>query len=99
MSSQQVDDEGDYYESLPVDVKRAIQGLRGLQAAQVGIRKELQKEVLKLERKYAQSLQALYGRRKQVISGQIGISKEEIILGEVQSMKEDADYQNLPALS
>ncbi|TFK49744.1 NAP-domain-containing protein [Heliocybe sulcata] len=97
-SSQQLDDEDDYYEGLPVDVKRAIQGLRGLQVAQVGIQKEFQKEILALERKYSKSMQVLYERRKQVLLGKIGVSKEEIILGEVQSLKEDEDYRNLPAL-
>ncbi|EPQ52311.1 NAP-domain-containing protein [Gloeophyllum trabeum ATCC 11539] len=96
--SQQSSDEDEYYESLPVDVKRAIQGLRGLQVAQVGIRKIFQKEVLALERKYSKDLNALYQRRKQVLLGKIGVSKEEIILGEVESLKEDEEYRTLPPL-
>ncbi|KAI0076373.1 nucleosome assembly protein [Panus rudis PR-1116 ss-1] len=91
-------DDDDYYESLPVDAKRAIQGIRGLQVAQVGVQKEFQKEVMALERKYAKALQTLYERRKEIVLGKIGASKEEIILGEVQSLKEDEDYKNLPAL-
>jgi nucleosome assembly protein 1-like 1 len=50
-----------------------------------------------VESKYAMKYQPLYDRRKRVIAGQIGVSFEEVMIGEEESQKDDEGYQKLPA--
>jgi hypothetical protein len=49
-------DEDEYFENLPIDAKRTVQGIRGIEATQANLRKEFQKEVVALERKVSTPL-------------------------------------------
>jgi nucleosome assembly protein 1-like 1 len=71
-----------YIESLPVPVKRRLNGLKYLQSKHAELENKFQEEVLALEKKYLELYQPLYDQRAQVISGTYEPTDEEVALGE-----------------
>ncbi|GJJ16323.1 hypothetical protein Clacol_010621 [Clathrus columnatus] len=88
-----------YIESLPVEVKRNIEALIGVQSDYIKLQKEHKKEVLELEKKYMALFTPLFDRRVAIISGISAPTEDEIKAGEEQSAKDDPDYTPLPSLS
>lgn len=88
-----------YIESLPVEVKKNIQGLVGVQAEYTKLQKEHKKEVLELEKKYMALYNPIFDRRLAIISGVSAPSEAEIKTGEEQMSKDNPDYTPLPPTS
>ncbi|KIJ44587.1 hypothetical protein M422DRAFT_30291 [Sphaerobolus stellatus SS14] len=87
-----------YIESLPVEVKRNITALKGVQVDFTKIQKEHKKEVLELERKFAARYAPLFDRRREITLGHSAPTSAEIAAGEEESRKDDGeDYTPLPA--
>ncbi|KAF5391160.1 hypothetical protein D9757_003106 [Collybiopsis confluens] len=85
-----------YLESLPVEVKRSVEALKGVQVKQNEIQNQYKKECLELEKKYLAIQKPLYERREGIINGSAEPTAEEIEQGEKQSLKDDEDYAPLP---
>ncbi|KAF9269759.1 NAP-domain-containing protein [Marasmius fiardii PR-910] len=85
-----------YIESLPVEVKRSIEALKGVQVKQNKLHDQYKRECLALEQKYLQLAQPLYERRHAIISGSAEPTTEEVEDGEKQSLEDDKDYTPLP---
>ncbi|KIK64057.1 hypothetical protein GYMLUDRAFT_161513 [Collybiopsis luxurians FD-317 M1] len=85
-----------YLESLPVEVKRSVEALKGVQVKQNEIQNQYKKECLELEKKYLAIQKPLYERREAIINGSAAPTTEEIEEGEKQSLKDDEDYSPLP---
>ncbi|KAI8969676.1 hypothetical protein BD414DRAFT_428061 [Trametes punicea] len=85
-----------YVESLPVEVKKNIEALKGVQAKQVQLQNQYKRECLELEKKYLELQKPLYDRRQAIITGAAQPTPEEIEAGEQLSIKDDPDYQPLP---
>ncbi|CAK5274404.1 unnamed protein product [Mycena citricolor] len=85
-----------YVESLPILVRRNVEGLKGVQVRQMELQNEYKRECLELERKYLALQQPLYERRAAIISGASPATAEEIAKGEAAELKDDEDYQPLP---
>ncbi|GJJ09025.1 hypothetical protein Clacol_003246 [Clathrus columnatus] len=81
-----------YIESLPVEVKRNIEALIGVQSDYIKLQKEHKKEYMAL-------FTPLFDRRVAIISGISAPTEDEIKAGEEQSAKDDPDYTPLPSLS
>ncbi|EJF58511.1 nucleosome assembly protein [Dichomitus squalens] len=81
-----------YIESLPVEVKKNIEALKGVQVKQVELQNQYKRECLELEKK----VRPLYDRRHAIITGAAQPTPEEIEAGEKQSIKDDPDYTPLP---
>jgi len=92
------DDETSFFETLPLGVKRAIQGLRGVEVQVSQVRSEFEKRVLELELEYAAKCRPFYEHRKRVVAGAESVTLQELRAGEDQSQKEDDDYERLPPL-
>ncbi|KAK7457188.1 histone chaperone, variant 2 [Stygiomarasmius scandens] len=85
-----------YIESLPVEVKRSIEALKGVQVKQNDLQNKYKRECLELEKKYLALQNPLYERRHAIITGAAEPTAEEIAEGEKQSAKDDEDYTPLP---
>ncbi|TFK84595.1 nucleosome assembly protein [Polyporus arcularius HHB13444] len=82
-----------YVESLPVEVKKNIEALKGVQVKQVQLQNQYKRECLELEKKLQKPL---YDRRLAIITGKAQPTPEEVEAGEQQSIKDDPDYSPLP---
>ncbi|KAJ8102561.1 hypothetical protein POJ06DRAFT_235527 [Lipomyces tetrasporus] len=80
-----------YIESLPGPVKDRISGLKGLQKDHAALESEFRKEILELEKKYAEKYKPLYERRAKIVTGEVEPSEEEIAAGK----EEDADEEDV----
>ncbi|KAF9028672.1 NAP-domain-containing protein [Hymenopellis radicata] len=85
-----------YVESLPDDVKRSVEALKGVQLQQNELHNKFKRECLELEKKYNDLQAPLYERRNAVLSGAAPPTTEEIEAGEKQSAENDEDYTPLP---
>ncbi|OBZ78712.1 hypothetical protein A0H81_00068 [Grifola frondosa] len=85
-----------YIESLPVEVKRNIEALKGVQVKQVELQNQYKRECLELEKKYLELQKPLYERRQAIITGAAQATPEEVEAGEQQSVKDDPEYTPLP---
>ncbi|KAI0757734.1 nucleosome assembly protein [Daedaleopsis nitida] len=79
-----------YIENLPVEVKKNVEALKGVQVKQVELQNQYKRECLELEKK------PLYDRRHAIITGTAQPTAEEVEAGEQQSIKDDPDYTPLP---
>jgi len=84
-----------YIESLPIEVKRSVEGLKGIQTKQTELQNQYKRECLELERKYLELHKPLFERRHAIIVGSAKPTTEEIAAGEQQSLKDDPDYTPL----
>ncbi|EIW75836.1 NAP-domain-containing protein [Coniophora puteana RWD-64-598 SS2] len=85
-----------YIESLPVEVKKSVEALKGVQVKQTDLQNQFKRECLELEKKYLELQKPLYERRNAIISGSSTATADEIEAGEAQSLKDDPDYTSLP---
>jgi len=85
-----------YIESLPVEVKRNVEALKGVQVKQNELQNKYKRECLELEKKYLELQKPLYSRRHEIITGAAQPTSEEIEEGEKVSAKDDEDYTPLP---
>ncbi|KDQ51371.1 hypothetical protein JAAARDRAFT_41221 [Jaapia argillacea MUCL 33604] len=85
-----------YIESLPVEVKRNIEALKGVQVKQNELQNQYKRECLELEKKYSELQKPLYERRFAIVTGAAQPTPEEIEAGEAASQKENHDYVPLP---
>ncbi|KAL4244596.1 nucleosome assembly protein (NAP) family protein [Abortiporus biennis] len=84
-----------YIESLPVEVKLSLEGLKGVQVKQNELQNQYKRECLELEKKYAELQKPLYERRHAIIIGKEKPTAEEIEAGEKASAKDDPTYTPL----
>ncbi|EPQ29363.1 uncharacterized protein PFL1_03118 [Pseudozyma flocculosa PF-1] len=83
-----------YIESLPSHIRRRVEGLKGVQVEHTKIEAEFQKEILELEKKYAEKYRPLYERRAAIIQGKNEPSEDEVKAGEaVDQDDEDEDEE------
>ncbi|KAJ7469990.1 nucleosome assembly protein [Mycena galericulata] len=94
-SAIMADSEVDYC-NLPGDLKRVIQGVRGVEVQISQIQCQYQKELYEVERKWHKKFQTAYDRRIALISGASPPTVNEINAGERRSGEQDEDYQKLP---
>lgn len=80
-----------YIESLPDEVRRRVEGLKGLNVEHQKIEAEFQREILALEKKFAEKYAPLYDRRKEIILGQLEPTAAEVESGEAVDREEDAE--------
>lgn len=81
-----------YIESLPPHMKRRVEGLKGIHVNHTKIEAEFQKEILELEKKYAERYRPLYQRRAAIVQGKEEPTKEEVVTGEA-SHEDDEDEE------
>ncbi|KAG1896372.1 NAP-domain-containing protein [Suillus fuscotomentosus] len=86
-----------YIESLPIDVKKSVEALKGVQVKQNELQNQYKRECLELEKKYLELQQPLYERRNAIISGAAQATAEEIEAGSQASLKDDPLYTPLPS--
>ncbi|KAH7890314.1 nucleosome assembly protein [Phlebopus sp. FC_14] len=84
-----------YIESLPVEVKKSIEALKGVQVKQNELQNQYKRECLELEKKYLELQKPLYERRSAIISGASQATEEEIESGIQASIKDDPEYTPL----
>ncbi len=83
-----------YLESLPDYQRRRVEGLRGLEAQHLQIEAEFQREILELEKKYAQRYQPLYERRAKIVAGEVEPTAEEVKEGEEHKAEGQDDEED-----
>lgn len=88
-----------YIENLPVEIKRNVEALKGVQVQFTKLQKQHKMEVHELERKYLALYSPLFARRHDIISGTAAPTRAEIVAGEAQSLEDDPDYVALPPSS
>ncbi|KAG9311196.1 NAP-domain-containing protein [Chiua virens] len=84
-----------YIESLPVEVKKSVEALKGVQVKQNELQNQYKRECLELEKKYLELQRPLYERRNAIISGSSAPTAEEMDSGIQSSIKDDEDYTPL----
>lgn len=85
-----------YIESLPVPVKRRVEGLKGVATGYDVILKDHKKEMYELEKKLLSRALPLYQRRFDIISGLTDPTEAEVEAGEAVTFKDDPDATPLP---
>ncbi|MBW0545969.1 hypothetical protein O181_085684 [Austropuccinia psidii MF-1] len=80
-----------YLTSLPPVIRQRVDGLNGLQSEHSKIEADFQKDVLELEKKYAERYKPLYDRRAQIVAGTLEPSQEEIDIGIKMAEEEEKD--------
>jgi nucleosome assembly protein 1-like 1 len=80
-----------YIESLPVEVKRRVAGLKGIQKEHSKLEAEFQEEVLQLEKKYFAKFTPLYQQRSAIVNGQTEPTEDQVKAGE--EAQEDQEAQ------
>lgn len=85
-----------YIESLPNEVKRSVEALKGVQVKQNELFHQYKRECLDLEQKYLELARPLYERRHVIITGAAEPTAEEVAEGEKESAKDDDEYTPLP---
>jgi nucleosome assembly protein 1-like 1 len=88
-----------YIESLPLPVRKRIEGLKGVQTEYSKLETAYKKEVLELEKKYLSLYNPLFDRRQQIIAGEAEPTEAEIKAGEEQSRKDDPEAEPLSQLA
>lgn len=81
-----------YIESLPIEVKKKVEALKGVQVKQNQLQNDYKRECLELEKKYLNLSQPLYQRRFDLISGSAEPTAEEVEAGEKVSLEDDEEY-------
>jgi nucleosome assembly protein 1-like 1 len=71
-----------YIENLPADVRRRINGLKGIQKEHAKLEAQFQEEVLELEKKFFNLSTPLYERRAKIVNGDLEPTEAEITEGE-----------------
>ncbi|KAK3945051.1 hypothetical protein QBC46DRAFT_372619 [Diplogelasinospora grovesii] len=71
-----------YIESLPVQVKKRVSGLKGIQKEHSKLEAEFQEEVLQLEKKYFAKFTPLYEQRSAIVNGKTEPTEDQIKAGE-----------------
>ncbi|WFC95629.1 histone chaperone [Malassezia brasiliensis] len=80
-----------YIESLPDEVRRRVEGLKGLNVEHQKIEAEFQREILALEKRFAAKYAPLYDRRKEIVLGQIEPTAAEVEAGEAVDREDDEE--------
>jgi nucleosome assembly protein 1-like 1 len=84
-----------YIESLPTEVKKNIEALKGVQVKQNELQNQYKRECLELEKKYLELHKPLYERRSAIVSGSSAATAEEMEAGIKASIKDDPEYTPL----
>ncbi|WFD36549.1 histone chaperone [Malassezia cuniculi] len=81
-----------YIESLPAEVRRRVEGLKGLNVEHQKLEAEFQREILALEKRFAERYAPLYERRREIILGGVEPTAAEVESGEaVDRVDDDED--------
>jgi nucleosome assembly protein 1-like 1 len=80
-------------ESLPISVRRRINGLKHFQSQHAELQGQFKQEVLALEKKYLELYRPLYTKRAEVVTGKYEPTDEEVASGEAQDKGEDDDVE------
>jgi nucleosome assembly protein 1-like 1 len=83
-----------YIDSLPAIVKQRVDGLKGLQIEHTKLEAEFQKEILELEKRFAEKYRPIYERRRAIIEGKEEPTEEEIKTGYKVDLDEDSDEED-----
>lgn len=86
-----------YLESLPPHVKRRIEGLKGVQVEHAKVEAEFQKEILELEKRFAEKYRPLYERRAAIVAGSVEPTSEEVKAGEASDDVDEDDEEDVAA--
>ncbi|KAH9828972.1 nucleosome assembly protein [Rhodofomes roseus] len=86
-----------YVESLPENVRKSVEALKGVQVKQVELQNQYKRECLELEKKYHEMQKPLFERRFKILTGAEEATMEEVEAGEKEWAKEDEDYSPLGA--
>ncbi|EPS95835.1 hypothetical protein FOMPIDRAFT_1025608 [Fomitopsis schrenkii] len=84
-----------YVESLPENVRKSVEALKGVQVKQVELQNQYKRECLELEKKYHELQKPLFERRFKILTGAEEATMEEVEAGEKEWVKEDEEYQPL----
>ncbi|KAI0803128.1 hypothetical protein BC629DRAFT_1591218 [Irpex lacteus] len=84
------------YDDLSDDVKRVVQGIRGVEESLNRMHVDFAKEVHALEKQWARKFQTAYERRRILLTGESAPTVDEIAAGEKRSKHLDEDYHKLP---
>ncbi len=88
-----------YVESLPNHIRRRVEGLKGVQVEHHKIEADFQKEILELEKKYAQRYKPLYERRAAIIRARPSTTADEVKAGEAVDADEDDEDEQPESLA
>ncbi|WFD18658.1 histone chaperone [Malassezia caprae] len=81
-----------YIESLPDEVRRRVEGLKGLNVEHQKLEAEFQRELLALEKAFAERYEPLYARRREIVLGDVEPTAAEVEAGEaVDPAAQDED--------
>lgn len=83
-----------YIESLPAEVRRRVEGLKGLNVEHQKLEAEFQREVLALEKRFAERYAPLYERRREVVLGGVEPTAAEVESGEAADKIDDEDEED-----
>lgn len=85
-----------YIESLPLPVRKRIEGLKGVHSDFAKIEKEYKREMMELDRKYLGLYKPVFERRRAILKGEAEPSADELKAGHELTLKDDPDAEPLP---
>ena len=83
-----------YIEALPEEVRRRVEGLKGLNVQHQKLEAQFQREILALEKRFAKLYAPIYDRRKQIVLGEVEPTAHEVEEGEATDKLDDDDDED-----
>ncbi|KAG8940795.1 hypothetical protein FRC04_005023 [Tulasnella sp. 424] len=85
-----------YIESLPLPVRKRIEGLKGVHSEFTKIEKEYKREMVELDRKYLGLYKPVFERRRAILNGEAEPTADELKAGHELTLKDDPEAEPLP---
>jgi nucleosome assembly protein 1-like 1 len=86
-----------YIENLPAEVKRRVNGLKGIQKEHAKLEAKFQEDVLELEKKYFKLYTPLYERRAAIVNGELEPTEDEVTEGLKKDKDDEEEEAEKPA--
>lgn len=78
-----------YVESLPAQVRKRVDGLKGVQKEHSKLEAEFQEEVLQLEKRFFAKFTPLYEKRAKIVNGAAEPSEQEVEAGQADAEEDE----------
>lgn len=83
-----------YIESLPDEVRRRVEGIKGLNVEHQKLEAAFQRELLALEKAFAERYEPLYARRREIVLGSVEPTAAEVEAGEAVDPEDDEEDED-----
>ncbi|KAG8983012.1 hypothetical protein FRB90_006364 [Tulasnella sp. 427] len=85
-----------YIETLPIPVRKRIEGLKGVHSQFSKVEAEYKRELMELDRKYLGLYKPVFERRRAILNGDAEPTEDELKAGHELTLQDDPEAEPLP---